>query len=197
MMNYYLKWGLFVCLIAGCSSQPFHTLLLEQDSSVRIGKSEAVSKKKGDKIEADAKESILIEAPGFVPLLIPPSRDRVGELSVALTPFEVSLKDTVKKQVSDVLDEVVSQINNIQVLISKKQLEEAVTQITALETKYPSMTYFKFLKASCYVLLGKNEQAISILNVAIKENPDNKSGKAFYDSLTKGAGERVPAAKGN
>ena len=185
MKKPYIKPWLIACfsfLINACSSTPTaHTFTIELDHDAYVfqGNKTEVLHKKGDTISLDGRNSIRIEAPGYMGLLIPPQHEMPHSLKVSLMPFP----DFGKDLVDDELNKLLPGVTEILKQITEKRFAEAAAITEELEKKFPRVTTLKFIEASCHLLQGHDGLAETELKSAIKAFPDNKQGKQLYDSL--------------
>lgn len=185
----------FLPLVAGmtlcqCSSlsPAASTIELEQDSYVSENSQPPEPHKKGEKIVV-GKAPVLVSADGYLGVLVLPERSYSGNIKVALKPVASSSgsNESVNRSFDKILSQVISEENRILTLISKKRGKEALARIEELETKYPRIIHFKFLKASTLYFLGEKESARGVLELALKESPEDPDGKALYKLLNGGA----------
>lgn len=185
-----------ILLLSNCSGS-LHSITVDQDALVKIGSENAVAKKRGEKFDTDGKNPVYIESSGYASVVISPS-DVSSEYNVTLIPLDVSMKEFVRKQTDEQLDEILPQINAIQQSISKGQSKEALTAAITLETQFPKVGFIKLLKAVALVHTGDKPQAIEVLQRLMVENPNHKTGKAFLNSLSgTTSDDRLPATKEN
>ncbi len=88
-----------------------------------------------------------------------------------------------QKEVDDVLSQVMGRLNFIQSLIQKRKLDDALSNLTLLQSIYPHLHFLEFTKASIYLLQGNRELALRTALSALKYLPENEEGKAFVKAL--------------
>jgi predicted Zn-dependent protease len=155
---------------------------------VTIGTASAVPKKKRDTVPVST-EPVLIESPGYVGLLVVPESKAATDIKVTLKAAEQWESKTSDRKLNQKLNQLVSRVNEVQVLISSNKAKEALHKLEGLQASYPEITYLNFLKASCYVLLGETSRAKVALETAMRDFPENEDGKALYQTIS-GGGRR-------
>lgn len=182
---------LVVLACLGCASQAKHSarVELEHDAKVKIGDANPIDKKKGDTVEV-SQVPVLVEAPGKIGVLLIPlhSQEQVakialqkgGEISTGL-----SEADAIKAQ-----NYLLTKANEVQTWLAERKTKEALTLVDELIQKYPKVVQLKFMKASCLVLMDERERARVLLEIALKEDPENRAGKDLMQFLTPGSAEK-------
>lgn len=170
-------------VVSGCSSVPRQDVELQQDAFVRVGSGPAQAKKKGSILQVQALP-VYIESPGFVGVLIPPPRSVASKIRVALRPAEQWGGEVLQKRNNLILNEVMTSVSEIQMALGSDQPKEALFKADELYKKYPNLSFLKFLKASCLVVMGDRKSARVLLESALAELPNNASALALYKSLS-------------
>lgn len=193
-----LACSLGVFLLGACSSSSSrYALTLDQDAYVKEGKKDAVLYKKNTRFEVNAKDSTVIESPGYLGLILPPNDLLLSEMSVNLKPVSKWGNELVQNQTDALLSQLLEEAIEVQLLLSKKEGKKALTKVEELEKRYPKVGTLRFLKVSCLLLLGNRKEAEENLEAALKEFPESKVGKEFHKVFFKGQSgkERLPATK--
>jgi predicted Zn-dependent protease len=89
----------------------------------------------------------------------------------------------VLKASNKVLDEVMNEVLVAQNLLAKKDAKGALETVEKIITKYPQLSYLKFIKASCLMVMGNKENALKILEETLNEHPENKLAMELYSKL--------------
>lgn len=183
-----------LALLVGCTSHPTAAtnLVLSQDTYVTAGKEERQPRRKGDSITL-GNEPLLLEAPGHIGLLIVPVNGAPSELTPKLIPTEDWAGEAFGKALRSQLSQIVTETNRIQILISRREGQQALERVEALQRQYPQIPYLQFLRASSLYVIGETEKAKVALEAGLKDLPDDANASKFYEFLG-GRLERKPAA---
>lgn len=151
-----------------------------QDSFISYGRVEKKAIKRHENIAVT--EPTLFEAPGHVGVLVlPPAESSNYELSLK------KLQDwgghSYNKSLNLHLGKMLGDIQEIQIDIGEKNIDQALVKIEKLRTHYPYLTYLNFLEASCYMLQGKRQLAQSLIKEARKDFPENREGQRLEKYL--------------
>ncbi len=195
--NNTLTYFFILCVVPACStfdsvslsSPEGHIVELKHDAWVKTLNAESSEKKKGEKITVT--EPVLIESPGRVGVLVMPYNKSAAKIDLTLRPISNWSGDAAKIQVGNLLSEIVSELIVVQQDLNQGRPQSALDKVRALRKQFPSVGYLKFAEANCLVVLGQNSEAISVLNEALVEDPDNENARSLYRNI---AGEE-PKAK--
>jgi hypothetical protein len=181
-----MKYILMFILIAtsGCAtfSPNRFEAKLYQDSTVQKAGGESHEIKRGETVVLGEKPT-LIQAPGYVGVLVLPSSDYKGLVDIDLKPVKSYGGEAFNRKFNQSVNEVISEINEIQLLVAKSKPQEALDRALLLQTKYPQLTYIQLLKASAFVMLHEEKKALQALEIAIKDFPENKQVQELYVKL--------------
>ena len=83
---------------------------------------------------------------------------------------------------------IIERIYEVNALIEKNQLDSAIAMIDDIRHDFPTMKYLSFLKASCLYLKGELSGAKKLLQEALSDFPDNKSGKQMLSLINEKLG---------
>jgi len=182
-----------VCLMSlSCASAPTKIrtteIELTTDATVTVGSDQATQRKKGETVEV-TEQPVLVEAPGMVSTLVVPFRnDMPSKVTLTPRPLENWLGEQATATTNRMLHEVMVEVTNIQVMLSRGKAREALAATELLQTRHPNLAYLQFLKASCQMVLGDRGGAKATLEAAVKNHPDQKAGLELYRGLaTEGA----------
>lgn len=185
-------------LLMGCSSLfsgGRHQIELANDAYVTTPHGKTVMHKKGEKIVVSAGESVFIESPGYIGLLVLNDGGDSSTNKVDLKPADEWLGPVYQRKLNRSLNELITNMNEAQVLLSSRKAAEALSKVLRLEKKFPDLVELELLEASCHVVLGDRSKAVTVLADALKEDPSNESAQSFYRSLVGDeAANRLPAA---
>lgn len=176
-----LMGSLFFSSCSHVSRPSHHQIELEKDTWVQVGDKRQL-RKKGEILELKD-QPILLEAPGHIGLMIAPPLDKTAKYQVNLRPLEEWGGDYFSHLADKVISETLEKVIQAQALLGRGKAQEALEQIKEVQKTYPQATYLKFIEASCLVVLGKKEEARGILELALKNFPDNEEGRKLYISL--------------
>ncbi|MGK5085344.1 hypothetical protein WDW37_18820 [Bdellovibrionota bacterium FG-1] len=173
----------FSALGSGCSLfSPGRTLELGQDSVVKIGRQKPVTLKKGAIVNVKG-DPLLVESPGYVSVLMIPAAAPPQKIQLTLRAIETWGGAGFEKQSTTVVNSIVNLIIEAQTLIVTRQEKIALTKLEIAEKDYPNVSAFKYLRANCYLLMGDQRQARTILQDALRTDPDNKTAAELYRTL--------------
>lgn len=186
-MTRFLPFLICLCFVfSGCStlfSGKTRQIKLMQDSYVTSESGKIKSLKKGQKLAVSPNNSLLIESPGYVGLLVLSDSSDAAVNQVSLKRADAWLGATIQKKINQSLNEIVVNMNEAQVLLSSRRGAEALSRVQILEKKYPDIISLQVLEASCHVILGEKNKALSVLTEALRLDPTNESAQSFYRSL--------------
>ncbi len=182
-------------VLNACASSPsVHqtNLKVDQSSFIQVAGKPSVEIKAGESF-ALSEYPVLVESPGFMSvLLVSPKNPGDQELSLRLRPQEDFGGKPFDHKVNLTVGEVVSGVNDIQTLLAVRKVDQAFEKLNLLQQKFPEFTWLNFLRASCLVFKGQRDEAKAALEVALRDFPEDASGKRFYDLLN----GKVAAPKG-
>jgi hypothetical protein len=138
--------------------------------------------KKGETI-AITDSAVYLEAPGHIGLLVLPPLSGQGEMTANLRPFDQWGGAVFEKRSNDVLGDVMDGLVNAQKLMARDQAAAALTTVEGLISKYPTVSYLNFIKASCLVMLGQKSEAIAALESALHDHPQHAQARSLYRNL--------------
>ncbi len=167
-------------MLEGCAilgSRQGAVIELSQKAYVTDENHETRLHKKGDQINLGS-GAVLLESPGHMSMLIVPTG---GESGIIKTKFqEASIgEDSQRLNVSD-LQIILSEINNVQKLMSEQKAKEAFSKIETLQRKYPNVGYLNFYRAGSLYVLGDKDRAKSALEDALGDSMDTDEIRDFY-----------------
>ena len=179
---------ILLLFLSGCLSvsDPGYEIELGHSALITVGLDSSVEKKSGETVRSDG-SPILIEKEGRISLLIYPAVEGQGAYKVNLKEIKDWGGESLAAASSQAINDVLSEFNKIQVLMSENKAQEALGAVTELKKKYPKLSYLSFIEASCHFMLGNMDQARQNLNVALKDFPDNELGLTLEKKLKDGA----------
>ena len=177
-----LLWCLVVLMQACTAVAPKQEVELQQDALITQGEAAAITMKKSEMVEVKQKP-ILVEAPGYISVLILPHLQSPTKTRLSLRRIENWSDEILQKQQSAMLNDLVAKINETQTLLASDRAPQALQLLEQTQQRYPYVGYLKFLTASAYLILGNQPKAKSLLKSALEEFPENKEGQKLYESL--------------
>lgn len=182
-LQFVLLFPLFLAFGASCAGiQPGRSIQLGQDSVVKIGRQKPITLKKGAAIKVN-EDPILVEAPGYISVLVIPAAAPPQKMNLDLRTIEKWGGAALEKQSANVTNLIVNLVIETQILIATRQEKMALTKLEIAQKDFPNITAFKYLKANCYLLMNDQRQARTILQEALRGDPDNKIASDLYRSL--------------
>lgn len=171
--------------LASCSSTKTYEVTFTQDVFVSDSQKDSQLVSKGSSMLLNSQNYTLIEAPGHLSILVPPS-DRLPEsLKVSLKPVSSWGQELVKKQMDEKLTEIFQQVNEIQSLLGQKQGEKALSQLEKLERQYPGLLSVKYLKIHSLLVLNRKREARRELASAEEDFRQNETGRKLIKFFEK------------
>jgi predicted Zn-dependent protease len=168
-------------------------LNLQQDLTVVDPKGVRSEKHKGDRVTV-GNTPLLLESPGHVDVLVVPiSGSSDKQIDVSLKATSSSGDPTLSPEFDSSVNQLISDINEAQILLLRSQGAEALARVEELQSRYPRVSYLRFLKASCLLVTGANDRAKAALESALHDFPNNAAGLALYQQLSHGVDQRKPA----
>jgi hypothetical protein len=171
--------------IVSCSSvvtNPQVKVDIDRDATITTPDGHSIELKQG-KIYKLKDKPVLVEAPGRVGLLLIPRTNNIPDVHLSLRSIEEWGGASVSKYVDASFNYLLANINEVRQLLESKMAADALRKVEMLEWRYPSVSYLKFLKASCLVVLGDIARAKEILKKALEEFPQNREGQDLYKLL--------------
>jgi hypothetical protein len=175
-----------IFLSACATTAPTHSnLKVDQSAVVQIAGKPATDIKAGESIPL-TEYPVLVESPGYMSvLLVSPKNSSENEVSLTLRSQETFGGKSFDHKVNHTVGEVVSSVNEIQILIGRQKVDQAFEKLNLLQQKYPEFTWLNFLRASCLLIKGKKGEAKAALEIALRDFPNDTEGKRF-DQLLNG-----------
>ncbi len=185
-----MRAGVLAAIVAGCTSLSDSTSRLEltHDALVTIGNEPAAEKKKGEMINLNGSTPVLIESVGKISVLALPSTNYATHTKINLRNTDRAYTQGSQARFETELSEVISQLNEVQVLLSANRGKEALTVVQLLQQKYPKIDHLRVVEASCLIVMGKRHRAIQLLSDLKTEYPHDMGILSFYQSLVQSSG---------
>lgn len=185
--NYiFIAWGLFCIGIARAEVK----LKLKQTASVSVGGSDGSSKtyNAGEIVVLKATDSALIESHGHVPLLVIPS---IGEAQIDVT--LPNQEEWPPQKTQNIIDqkssELVRSVFLAQKHIQEKRYAEALKILEDLQIQSPAIKEIAVLRISTLILLGRRQEAASIIKLLLKTAPDEELSR-LLSAISKSTPEK-------
>lgn len=192
MMKCKFTYLLFIFLFSSCSTilrQPVNEVKVPQETLVTFQNGEKQKNEK-DKPVTLNKGPVLVESPGHIGVLVVPVESRDQTVNLRLKELD---KDNFGEHFQAIynreLTEILAGVYKAQKYIQENNAKVALSEVQKLQVKYPGLTYLSFLEASIHLVLGNRNKTKEILEVALKNYPDNKDAMDLYVSLL-GKGEK-------
>ncbi len=131
-----------------------------------------------------SKKTFELKTEGRIPvLLIPYGGTEQTKINIDAPKVNDVVNQMKQKEVDQLLSSSMASLNMIQGLIQKRRLDEALSDLVKLESRYPNIHFFDFTKASILLLQGNRDLALTTAKEAIKYLPDDEEGKKFIKQL--------------
>jgi predicted Zn-dependent protease len=181
-------------VIVACSSVAPFQFTLEQDSYVTDSQQTSRFYPRGTVIQAQPNSYTLIESPGHLSVMLPPSTDLPNQVKVSLKPLDGWGEEVVGKQVDRRVAEVFFQLNEIQSLLAREDATEALARVRFLEQRYPQLVSLKYLKITALLAVNRRDEAKQVLATFRKEFSESEAGNKLLELMIKEKSQRVPAS---
>lgn len=130
-------------------------------------------------------QQALVEKEGQASVYLKPmSGEKSGEDSVKLSEMKNSSSKALKKPLVQMILDIVELQLEAQKLMSAGEYPQALVKIEAMKVKYPKITFLNFIHSNCLTLLGDSAKAKALLEVAMKDYPENNDGKELLKILS-------------
>lgn len=185
LSNVKLSAPILCLLLSACASMSApktSQLKLSQDIYISQGSQPRALHKQGEVVALED-QPMLLEAPGYVGLLLVPIKDSASQLEPTLKPIDEWSGDTLERALNSRLSEIVAETNRVQVLLSSKKEKEALEKIDSLQRKYPKISYLNLFRASALFMMGEREKSKLALEIALRDFPSDANARSFYESL--------------
>lgn len=173
-------------LCEGCATAGRSTYTVSQNLSVKVlDGSQPPREVASGSTEELGDHPVVLEKPGHHSVYLVPLVPRDGyQLDVKLLPVDRWLTEETLRHVNGRLGDLLSEVERIYGLLDARKYPEADEASRDLYMANPGVPYLGFLRASCLVMSGKNSEALSPLEAALRSSPNNKSGLKLYRTLT-------------
>lgn len=182
----------FLLVTCGCSTfsflkssvqSPKHELTLKQSANVSELGNPPEKKQKGEVVIVQEKP-VMIEAPGYVGVLVMPSNpEYVQKSELNLRPVSLWAGKGFDRELNENMDEIIYEIHNILFDLASQRGKEALGRVENLQLRYPQVSALAFLKVSCLLVLNERNQAAALLENTLSRYPDSRIGQEMYLSV--------------
>jgi hypothetical protein len=128
-------------------------------------------------------EPVQIVSSTRIPVLLVPVYHKNVELVIDSPPVKSLINQVNQTEVNVLLSSLMANVADIQNLIQKRRLNEAMERLQILRAKHPDVKYLDFIRASILLLKGNREEALKTATEALRFMPDYEEGKRFVRSL--------------
>lgn len=179
-----------VLFVSGCSSfgimgakSRSHTVVVDQDVTLTDAAGKKISVKAKEEVSLE-NGSVFVEAPGYIGVLIAPVSPNPKNSSISLRPYSSWSGESFENLIDEKLTEAMNLVTKVQALMINQKWELALAELQSGQQKFPYLTYFKFLEASCYSMMGRSQEAQVSLKSALERRPASVEGRKLFRSLT-------------
>ena len=180
-----LMFGLLGCSSLGSltgDGARGHKIKFNQKSTVTDGIGGVTEVNAGEEKVFD--ETVLVESPGYISVLLVPVSPNPKMTEINLRPYKGWTGLSYEQMVDDQLLRAMNMVTKIQALMVNQNWSAALVEIQSAQKEFPYLTYFRYLEASCYAVLGRTAEAEQRLKEALDRNPANVEGKMLYRQIT-------------
>ena len=161
-------------------------ILFKQDVSITVG-DKKYQRKAGQTYEFIDPQPILAESNGHLPIFIYPMKDKNNNLNIDLPKLDKSKISKIQtSEINKNLNSILPGIQEVQVMLMKRDFVNALSKIRDLKIKFPKIAYFSFMEGSTYLLMERRAEALKALREGLDIYPNSGQAKELYDRLSKG-----------
>lgn len=124
-----------------------------------------------------------IDIKGHLPIVLIPVKEGITEVKINPPSYKEAIQSYGQKEMSLILSGLMIEVQAIQKLIQKRQLDKAMEKVGQLQTQYPELPFLNFIKGSILFLQGKKGEARDSVKKAMEDHPDYEEGKNFLKNL--------------
>ena len=128
-------------------------------------------------------EPVLVEAPGYVGVVILPPGSAPVEMDLQLRQIPNWASEASKTYASKRLTEILQDVSEIQSQLFVGKFDQALENVRDLKKNYPDISYLNFLEASTLTLMNRRGEAIPLLRKGLVEHPDFEPAKNLLRSI--------------
>jgi hypothetical protein len=129
------------------------------------------------------KSPALVTSVDRLPIILVPIFSGDSKITIE-SPLAIdTLRKASEEQMGRDLSKILTQVADIQEMIRDRKLTQATEKINALQTQYPHVQFFDFLKAGILLLQNNRAEAISLTEKTLKIYPDYKQGQEFLKNI--------------
>jgi hypothetical protein len=174
-------------LLSGCqqmgtlTSKEAISVELGHDAYVATGNGELALRRKGEQLENNG-EPLRFYAPGKVTAYLVP----VGigaTVKIDLPSNENWASEKAKETEEKRLTHLLESVRKVQEHIANRRTEIALIRLDSLKTEFPSLKYLELMRASCLVILGRMDEAKSLLADLAEKIPENLAVKKLMGQI--------------
>lgn len=137
----------------------------------------------GQKLELKSGDGYLILTENQLPLILFSANSSDAKLKLDSAQANAVYQEAVQPYMDKKLNEILSEINNVQSLIQKRDYSSAGAQIKILKEKYPRLATVYFLSGTIGFLSNSKTQALEDIEKGLKIDPSNEAAKRLRDKL--------------
>lgn len=163
-------------------------VLIPNGSSVQTladGKSEKLIADKT--VTLSSGSPLLVQTSGGIPVLIFAAHNSSSFIDMKKLDMKSYLKELVVDEMNQAMNEITKVHVEVQGLIQKKNLVQAINRIKDLQGKYPNLATAYFLEGTVQYLLGNKDLAIKSLDQGLSIDPKDDNAKKLLNTLKGGS----------
>jgi hypothetical protein len=137
----------------------------------------------GQKLDVKSGEGYLILTDNQLPLILFSANSADAKLKLDSAQANAVYQQAVQPYMDKKLNEILSEINNVQSLIQKREYNSAGAQIKILKEKYPRLATIYFLSGTIGFLSNNKTLALEDIEKGLTIDPTNEAAKRLRDKL--------------
>lgn len=137
----------------------------------------------GQKLEVKSGEGYLILTDNQLPLILFSANSPNAKLKLDSAQPNAVYQQAAQPYMDKKLNEILSEINNVQSLIQKREYNAAGAQIKILKEKYPRLATIYFLSGTIGFLSNNKTLALEDIEKGLLIDPTNEAAKRLRDKL--------------
>ena len=183
----YLIYFIFVGMLFPATHAFAADIVFESDVQIKrnsLGNLESI--KTGDLIKLAPGENIFVSTPQGLPMLIYSVQKDSSKVTVSNIMISTAVQEQLQPALEKSTAEIIEGLRRAEVLVQKRELNQAATITNSLKEKYKYVSSIWFLSGTIAFLQNSKTTAIEDLEKGLRLDPDNDPAKKLLTKL-KGA----------
>lgn len=162
-------------------------IIFDADTRVKMSGAQNFSDQKaGTSIELKPGSDILILSKKNFPMIIMTPQSGSSKVKITDGLMEQVLTEQIQPAVQSATSDILKELKKTELLIQKRELNQALAIVTVLKQKYKNISSILFMSGTVFYLLNNKTNAIEDLEAGLKLDPTDEAAKKLLERL-KGA----------